>query len=289
MLILRPVQPDDADRLYPMIYHSPVTDTLLWDGPASLEEYRQGMARRTEQTARGEDHMMTIVLVDDLQVEPPVPIGSVDIRPEPDQNLRADIGLWIGLPYHGKGYGTLTIRWMVDYGFIKLSLEKIEACVYSGNWASRRIFEKNGFILEGTIRKATLKRGEWQDDWRMGLTREDYEKFRLGSPIFHITTQAAWQNAQSSGSLAPVSLTEAGFIHCSRSEQLLLVANSMFRGASGLVLLEIDPKLVHPELRWEAVDNSFFPHIYGPLNTDAVRGVQPLVMDEDGIFRKLDI
>ena len=35
MLILRPVQPVDADILFPLIYHTPVTDTLLWDGPAS--------------------------------------------------------------------------------------------------------------------------------------------------------------------------------------------------------------------------------------------------------------
>jgi uncharacterized protein (DUF952 family)/RimJ/RimL family protein N-acetyltransferase len=287
MLILRPVQPEDADRLFPMIYRSPVTDTLLWDGPDSLEEYQQGLAKRAEQTARGEDHMMTIVLEDDAQVEPPIAIGSVDIRPEPDQKLCADIGLWIGMPYHGKGYGTLTIRWMVEYGFIKLNLEKIEACVYSGNWASRRIFEKNGFIVEGTIRKATLKRGEWQDDWRMGLTREDYEKFRLESPIFHITTQAAWHAAGSNGSLQVDSLTKVGYIHCSRREQLLRVANTYFRGVSSLVLLEIDPKLVQPELRWDPVDNSFFPHIYGPLNIDAIRGVKPLLSDQDGVFRKI--
>lgn len=287
MLILRPVQPEDADRLFPMIYRSPVTDTLLWDGPNSLEEYQQGLAKRAEQTARGEDHMMTIVLEDNALVEPPIAIGSVDIRPEPDQKLRADIGLWIGIPYHGKGYGTLTIRWMVDYGFIKLSLEKIEAGVYSGNWASRRIFEKNGFIMEGTIRKATLKRGEWQDDWRMGLTREDYEKFRLESPIYHITTQAAWQAAGSNGSLQADSLTKVGYIHCSRREQLLRVANTYFRGVSSLVLLEIDPKLVQPELRWDPVDNSFFPHIYGPLNIDAIRGVKPLLPDQDGFFRKI--
>ena len=112
----------------------------------------------------------------------PIPIGSADHPPGADQELRADVGLWIGLPYHGKGYGTLAVRWLVDYGFTRLGLEKIEASIYTGNWASRRIFEKNGFILEGTIRKATLKRGQWQDDWRVGITREDYQQDRLQDP-----------------------------------------------------------------------------------------------------------
>ena len=285
MLILRPVQAEDADRLFPMIYHTRVTDTLLWDGPNSLEEYRQGVANRAERVARGEDHLRTLVVEDDLQEAPAVPIGSASIDPEPNHPLRADVGLWIGEPYHGKGYGTLTVRWLVEYGFTRLKLEKIEACVYTGNEASRRIFEKNGFILEGTIRKATLKRGQWQDDWRMGITREDYEQQRLQTPIVHLSTQADWQSAQSSGFLRPASLASEGFVHCSRPDQILAVANAFFRGQRDLVLLEILPAGVHAEIRLDAVENHFFPHIYGPLNTDAVKAVRAFVPDADGFFR----
>jgi uncharacterized protein (DUF952 family)/RimJ/RimL family protein N-acetyltransferase len=285
MLILRPVQAEDADILFPMIYHSPVTDTLLWNGPDSLDEYRQGLAKRAERVALGEDHMFTMVAIDDSGENPDTAIGSAGIDPESKQNLRADLGLWIGLPYHGKGYGTLAIRWLLDYGFIRLGMEKIEACVYTGNWASRRIFEKNGFILEGTIRKATLKRGQWQDDWRMGITREDYLQARLQSPILHITTHAVWQAAQSSGVLIPDSLASEGFIHCSRPDQILRVANTFFRGQSELVLLEIDPRRVGAEIHWDAVENSFFPHLYGPLNVNAVVAVQEFNPDGSGVFR----
>ena len=288
MLILRPVQPEDADRLFPMIYHTPVTDTLLWDGPNSLDEYREGLAKRSIQTAHGEDHMMTIVVDDDIEENIAFPIGTTDIRPEPDQDFRADIGLWIGEPYHGKGYGTLTVRWMVDYGFTRLGLEKIEASVYTGNWASRRIFEKNGFILEGTIRKATLKRGQLQDDWRMGITREDYQQVCRQTPMFHITSQADWQAAQAlGGTLTPASLKDEGFIHASRAEHILWVANTIFRGQLDLVLLEIDPGRVQAEIRLDAGQDTFFPHIYGPLNIDAVAAARAFVPDADGFFRRL--
>jgi RimJ/RimL family protein N-acetyltransferase len=50
-------------------------------------------------------------------------------------------------------------------------LQKIEATVFAGNMASRRIFEKNGFSLEGTIRKAALKRGQLIDEWLLGIVR----------------------------------------------------------------------------------------------------------------------
>lgn len=287
MLALRPVQGTDADTLFPLIYQSPVTDNLVWNGPESLEAYRQGLAGAAEKVAQGEKHMFTIVVEDDLHQNPPVPIGSTSIDPEESQPLRADVGLWIGIPYHGKGYGTRTIRWMADYGFIQLGLEKIEACIYTGNWASRRIFEKNGFLLEGTIRKTTLKRGQWQDDWRMGITREEYLATRFQAPLYHITSQAAWQAAQASGNLTPDSLASEGFIHASYREQILWVANTIFRGQTDLLLLEIDPTQVGVEVRLEAIENTYFPHLYSALNTSTVVAARPFAPDADGVFRHL--
>ncbi len=287
MIILRPVQPKDADLLFPLIYHSPVTDTLLWDGPASLDEYRQGMALRAEEGALGKDHVKTICALDDLRVDPPLLIGTAGISPLPEQELRADVGLWIGQPYHGKGYGTHVVRWLVDYGFAQMKLEKIEASIYIGNWASRRIFEKNNFIVEGAIRKATLKRGQWQDDWRMGITREDYLISRQETPILHLTTQPAWRAAQASGQLIPGSIAAEGFIHCSRPDQILWVANGYFPGQLDLVLLEIAPERLKAEVRWDYHEDSFFPHVYGPLNLEAVMDARPFSPDADGKFRKV--
>jgi uncharacterized protein (DUF952 family) len=67
---------------------------------------------------------------------------------------------------------------------------------------------------------------------------------------------------------------------------VVAVANLFFQGASNLVLLWIDPRLVSAEIRWEAVGNQVYPHIYGPLNIDAVCAVQLYSSDPDGIFRQ---
>jgi uncharacterized protein (DUF952 family) len=64
------------------------------------------------------------------------------------------------------------------------------------------------------------------------------------------------------------------------------VANAIFRGVAELVLLEIDPRRVAPDIRYENLDggDELFPHVYGPLNRDAVLATHPLESDASGEF-----
>lgn len=169
-IYLRPPLPTDADQLYPLLIEGHVTDTIAWDGPESLDELRQGMALRALQVLNGEKHYFTIV-----EGESDGPIGTCDIRLETPGTLQANVGLWIGEPFHGKGYGTQVIQALVAYGFDELGLDRIEADVFVGNWASRRIFEKNGFEFEGTETAALLKRGVPVDEWMFSLERPEHE------------------------------------------------------------------------------------------------------------------
>lgn len=168
---LRPPLPADAPALFPLLDHSRVADTLAWDGPESPEDYRQGLALRAVQVLAGEKHFFTIV----LKVTGS-PIGSCDLRFEGPDHRRANIGLWIGEPYQGHGYGTQTIGALVDYGFHQLNVDVIEADIFVGNWASRRAFEKNGFELTGTEPAALIKRGQPVDEWMLALTRQAFER-----------------------------------------------------------------------------------------------------------------
>jgi RimJ/RimL family protein N-acetyltransferase len=164
VITLRPLVASDADPLYPLVAGTDVADTLLWDGPESLSEFRDAIAERAAKVARGEVHMFAIVTED-------APVGTLDVRPEND--FRGDVGLWIGRGHHGRGYGTEAVRLATRYAFDRLRLAKLEATVFVGNVASRRIFEKNGFLLEGTIRRAVRKRGRFVDEWLFGQLREE--------------------------------------------------------------------------------------------------------------------
>lgn len=66
---------------------------------------------------------------------------------------------------------------------------------------------------------------------------------------------------------------------------MVSVANRRFAGVTGLVLLAIEADRLSSELRYEAAEEGErFPHIYGPLNLDAVTGVLPFEPDHDGSF-----
>ena len=106
--------------------------------------------------------------------------------------------------------------------------------------------------------------------------------------IFHVTTRAQWEHAQATGTYRGDTLDTQGFIHCSTAAQVAGVANAIFRGRQDLILLRIDSTRVQPEIRYEpptAPENERFPHIYGPLNADAVLETLPFEPGPDGSFR----
>jgi uncharacterized protein (DUF952 family) len=76
--------------------------------------------------------------------------------------------------------------------------------------------------------------------------------------------------AEQTGSYRAASLAVEGFIHASPRNQLARVANKYYSAATDLRLLHIDPKRVTAEIRWEPAAGSIYPHIYGPLDMDAV-------------------
>ena len=93
--------------------------------------------------------------------------------------------------------------------------------------------------------------------------------------IFHIATAADWRRAQQAGSYTTSTygrtLRQEGFIHASRHDQVATVMERFYGDVrEPLVLLEIDTDLLDVPWREEAVGDDTYPHIYGPLATDAV-------------------
>lgn len=108
--------------------------------------------------------------------------------------------------------------------------------------------------------------------------------------IYHIIKRSDWETAATQNSYAPLSLQDEGFIHCSTKAQILFPANQLYRGQSDLLLLQIDPEKVIPAIVYEDCYETGhdFPHIYGPLNLDAVVKTIPFPSGEDGLFELPD-
>src|SRR5215210_3647778 len=104
--------------------------------------------------------------------------------------------------------------------------------------------------------------------------------------IFHITKRGEWERAKREGIYRTQTLASEGFIHCSRSDQVIRVADRLFRGQTGLLLLEIDTRQVRAEIRFENCEGGqeAFPHIYGAIDLGSVVRVLSFEPGADGSF-----
>lgn len=105
-------------------------------------------------------------------------------------------------------------------------------------------------------------------------------------PLLHIATAPDWEAARTRGRYETASLEQQGFIHCSMPDQVLRVADFLFRGRKDLVLLSIDPKRLGAEVCYENLDGGgdLFPHVYGAVELDAVVDVHPFPPGPEGCF-----
>jgi len=90
--------------------------------------------------------------------------GGVGLQPMTDVNRRsAEIGYWLGAAYWGRGIATEAVALVTDWAFGAHGLLRIFAQPFAANLASRRVLEKAGYQLEGTMRRSAVKDGEIRD------------------------------------------------------------------------------------------------------------------------------
>ena len=96
--------------------------------------------------------------------------------------------------------------------------------------------------------------------------------------IYHVTTMENWNAAKQKGYYEHLSLKAEGFIHCSQDHQVAGVLERYFAGQTDLVKLVIDTDKLTSKFvfDWSPSTADTFPHVYGPINSDAVVDVIPL-------------
>ncbi|WP_019507034.1 DUF952 domain-containing protein [Pleurocapsa sp. PCC 7319] len=104
--------------------------------------------------------------------------------------------------------------------------------------------------------------------------------------IYHITSLAEWDYAQSIGVYQPKGFVIEQFIHCSYLDQLLTVADHFFRGQNSLVILVVEPSKIDSDLVEENLEGGteLYPHLYGLLPCTAVKKALAFPCNADGSF-----
>lgn len=104
--------------------------------------------------------------------------------------------------------------------------------------------------------------------------------------LFHIAEAARFEAAGRSGIYEPELYPLEGFIHCSFIEQVVPVANRLFKGQRNLVLLEFECAQLEAPVKLENLEGGeeLFPHLYGVLPVSAISTVHEFDCDTHGEF-----
>ncbi|MER8748704.1 DUF952 domain-containing protein [Mesorhizobium sp. M1050] len=105
--------------------------------------------------------------------------------------------------------------------------------------------------------------------------------------IYKITPRAPWREAETNGRFtgAPIDVAD-GFIHFSTAAQVKETAARHFAGQTDLLLVAIDGASLGAALKYEVSRRgALFPHLYGPLDLNAVLWVRPLPLGADGVHQ----
>ena len=149
-LVLRNLSISDADDIYE--YGKDVDSFIYTDGfPHEYEEVKDVIQIWTNEAYNSNQFIRWGV---ELIAERKIIGGVYLFSPQGSDHSgrRMDIGYEISRKYWNLGYGTEAVRSVVDYGFKKMGLKRIQALIIPENKASIRAFEKAGFIYEGTLK-----------------------------------------------------------------------------------------------------------------------------------------
>ena len=123
--------------------------------PASVEDEYRWLEQQTSYS-RGEYQFAVEDFEGDL-------VGRCGVTRLDWKNRVAELGIMIGTPYRGRGYGSEAIALLCDFCFKEMNLHKLKVSVFAFNEAAIRCYEKNGFVREGLCRREIFRDGAYQD------------------------------------------------------------------------------------------------------------------------------
>jgi L-phenylalanine/L-methionine N-acetyltransferase len=161
-LRIRRTEPDDYGAFYEMFSCSNVFSGTLQLPYPSREQWRRLLAETPE-------GLYSLVAVVDDRI-----VGMIKVETFPNRPRRRHVGT-IGICVHddwqGKGVGTALMQAALDLADNWLNLTRLELEVYSDNETAKRLYERFGFEVEGTLRQHAFRDGQYVDSTMMGRLR----------------------------------------------------------------------------------------------------------------------
>lgn len=161
-LKIRRAEADDYLAIYEMF-----TSRELYEGTMQLPHPSREYWRKRIGEASQDVYSLVAVVGDRV-------VGMLSIEMFPNRPRRRHagrIGISVHVEFHGKGVGTALMAAAVDVADNWLNLTRLELEVYADNKAAIHLYERFGFVYEGTLRQHAFRNGEYVDSNVMGRLR----------------------------------------------------------------------------------------------------------------------
>ena len=158
---LRAPEPADAEALNELFNDHDVRSGLGAPLPQPVEAFLDWVAAARP----AHDHLNLVI----ERLGEPEPIGMCDLMKIELTTRTATLGIWLGRPWWGEGYGTDAVRTLCRFGFDHMNLHRITLQVNADNEKAIRAYERVGFRHEGRLREEAFVHGARMDDLVMGL------------------------------------------------------------------------------------------------------------------------
>ena len=167
-LMLRDLSPDDAPHIFRIFSDEEVTryyDLDTFSDASQAEELVDRFKRRFD---NGIGLRWAIVECE----RPEVVVGTCGYNIWIQPSARAVIGYDLARPYWRRGIMTEALEAVIEFGFERMGLNRIEAVVFVENVASHRLLEKLRFEREGVLRDYEFLKGRFVDMVMYSLLRK---------------------------------------------------------------------------------------------------------------------
>jgi len=172
---LRAVEKDDLPRFVAWFNDPDVRRNLLIYQPLSMgqeEKWYQDMLSRPI-----DEQPLCIEVLEDNDWVVIGDAGFLNINPH---DRSAELGISLGdKRYWDQGFGTESVRLLVEHGFNQMNLNRIFLHVFETNLHGIRCYEKVGFKHEGRLREARYLDGRYIDVLVMSILKHEWKKTEI--------------------------------------------------------------------------------------------------------------
>lgn len=170
-LVMRAVEPEDAQFLADMLNDSEVRDalgaySLIYPTSKELEE--KWIAESAKKS--GEFHVLITAKKGGR------PIGLIGVRELNERNGSGHLSIMIERRNWDKGFGTEAITGLLKFLFIQMNMHRIWLRVAEDNARALSCYKRCGFKVEGKLREDHFTRGDWRSSLIMSILADEVRR-----------------------------------------------------------------------------------------------------------------